>query len=113
MWEEPPSEELWLRWTAVRREGRKEGGREGGRGICQSRMVHILTDSPLPPSLLQVGVVSGMMHTQTGGTSILHKSKTHVHDSEEGTRVYRKVREGGREAGREGGRETGGGGDGP
>jgi hypothetical protein len=39
-----------------------------------------------------VGVASGTMHMQTGGTSILGKPKTHVHDTARGTRVYRKVK---------------------
>ena len=40
---------------------------------------------------MAVGVASGTMHMQTGGTSILGKPKTHVHDTPRGTRVYRKV----------------------
>jgi hypothetical protein len=105
------------------REGRREdgGGREGGHMsgtdadvffkelvlFSSSRLMRVAkhTDPPsLPPALPlpQVGVVSGMMHTQTGGTSLLRLPKSHVHDTPQGTRIYRKVMEkGGREGGRE------------
>lgn len=31
-----------------------------------------------------------MMHTQTGGTPLLHVPKSHIHDTNEGTFIYRK-----------------------
>ncbi|UPQ97710.1 glycoside hydrolase [Chloropicon primus] len=49
-----------------------------------------------PPTLelwvrwVQVGSVSGIMRMQTGGTSLLGKEKTHVHDSPLGTFIYRR-----------------------
>lgn len=38
----------------------------------------------------QVGAFSGMMHTQMGGTPLLHTPKSHIHDTNEGTFIYRK-----------------------
>ena len=49
-----------------------------------------------PPSLelwvrwVQVGAVSGIMRMQTGGTSLIGKPKTHVHDTRLGTSLYRR-----------------------
>jgi len=49
-----------------------------------------------PPSLelwvrwVQLGSLSGMMHMQTEGTSLLGNPKTHIHDWPEGTAIYRR-----------------------
>ena len=49
-----------------------------------------------PPSVelwcrwAQLGALSGIMHTQTGGTSLLGLAKSHVHDTAEGSRIYRR-----------------------
>ena len=49
-----------------------------------------------PPSLelwvrwVQVGAVSGIMRMQTGGTSLLGIPKTHIHDTKQGTAIYRR-----------------------
>jgi len=53
VWMEPPSLELWVRWT-------------------------------------QLGCLSGLMHMQTGGTSLLGIPKSHIHDWPEGTAIYRR-----------------------
>lgn len=37
-----------------------------------------------------MGFASGIMRMQTGGTSLLGKAKTHIHDTEAGTRLYRR-----------------------
>lgn len=39
----------------------------------------------------QLGAFSGTMHTQTHGTPMLVRYKSHIHDWEEGTWVYRKL----------------------
>ena len=49
-----------------------------------------------PPSLelwvrwAQLGSLSGLMHMQTEGTSLLGNPKTHIHDWPEGTAIYRR-----------------------
>ena len=53
VWMEPPSLELWVRWT-------------------------------------QLGCLSGLMHMQTGGTSLLGNPKSRIHDWPEGTAIYRR-----------------------
>ena len=50
-----------------------------------------------PPSLdlwvrwSQVGLLSGTMHTQTGGTSMVGHDKSHIHDWPEGTFAWRML----------------------
>jgi hypothetical protein len=82
VWELPPSLELWVRWSQVRLTPRFAGHRRH-QPSCDDSWKR----SPLP----QVGLFSGTMHTQTGGTPILGIPKTHIHDWPEGTRIWRKL----------------------
>lgn len=89
VWLRPPTPELWIRWAQVRRHA---AAALPSRRRCNAAAAPPPRRHPFPcrPAAPQLGAVSGHMHMQTGGTSLLGADKSTIQDTPLGSALWRR-----------------------